>query len=408
MLLLLVAFLALMAAAVGLYALSVRQGGGRWWGLATLTVVFVLAGLANEGSWTGIALLSLAELAAGALILSDGGAPARAAGRLYLSAIVPAIVLTMLAFTLVGIHGAEPGGITAKIAICLLLVGFALKLGLIPFSFWVPAVARGAPTTTAIVIISIVDIATFGELASLRHEAAWLFDDAQAVWVTLALVSMFAGALLAYAQTDLKRMLAFSTITDLGLLVLGVSLGTPLAMAGALLGALSHALSKTVLFGTVGLAERHIGMPVTLETRGLGGRMPLASAAFILAAINFIGVPPGFGFSAYWRIYVAATDFGGVAIIAVLLVVAAIDLLCYARAIHRCWLGTPQVELISALPRLAPAVLAALVVLTVALGFYPRPVTSVLEARPAGEAVHVTSNALPSASEQGERLAALH
>lgn len=390
--LILVAFLALIAVAIGLYALSEPQGGGKWWGFAIVIAVLVGAGMMNEGSWLGIGLLSLAEVTAGALILSHNSPEAKRAGRLYLGAILPAIVLTVIAFVLVGFHGTAPEGMMAKVAVSLLLIGFALKLGLIPFSFWVPAVASAAPTATAVLIISVVDIATFGELAGLRHEAAWLFDNAQSVWVTLALLSMLGGALLTYAQSDLKRMLAFSTITDLGLLLLGVAIGTPLAMIGAMIGAMSHALSKTVLFGTVGLAERHIGTRVTLETRGLAGKMPLASAAFILAAINFIGVPPGFGFAAYWRIYVEAMSFGGLAVITVLLIVAAIDLLAYVRAIHRCWLGTPQVELISPVSRLAPAVLMGLVLLAAGLGVYPLPLTNALQA-PGAETEHVTEAA---------------
>ena len=115
-------------------------------------------------------------------------------------------------------------------------------------------------------------------------------------------------------------------------------------MAGAGLGALSHALSKVVLFGAVGVAEARIGKSVTLDTRGLAARLPIAGAAFIAAALSFIGVPPGFGFVGYWRIYVAATQFGGLALIIALLAVAALDLLCYARAIHRTWLGSPQIQ----------------------------------------------------------------
>ena len=148
-------------------------------------------------------------------------------------------------------------------------------------------------------------------------------------------------------------------------------------MAGAGIGALSHALSKVILFGAVGVAEARIGQSVTLDTQRAGGaacRWPARRSS--PAALSFIGVPPGFGFVGYWRIYVAATQFGGLALIVALLAVAALDLLCYARAIHRTWLGSPQVQVAGAPAYLAGAgVLASLAVVAVLLGCYPSVLT---------------------------------
>ena len=185
--------------------------------------------------------------------------------------------------------------------------------------------------------------------------------------MVIAFLSMFGGALLALAQTELKRMLAFSTITDIGFLLLGLIIGGPAGIVGASLGSLNHALSKVILFGAVGVAETHIGRTVTLDTRGLAASLPLVGAAFIIGALVFIGVPPGFGFVAYWRIYIAATQFGGLALITALLMVAALDLLCYARAIHRTWLGPAQVRVTGAPIHLAPGVLAGFAVTAVLL-----------------------------------------
>jgi formate hydrogenlyase subunit 3/multisubunit Na+/H+ antiporter MnhD subunit len=142
-----------------------------------------------------------------------------------------------------------------------------------------------------------------------------------------------------------------------------------------MVGALSHALSKLILFGAVGFAESQIGQTVTLDTSGLSARLPLAGAAFIIGALAFIGVPPGFGFVAYWRIYTAATQFGGPALIAALLAVAALDLLCYARAIHRTWLGPAEVQVTGTPAYLASAVLVFLAVVAVLLGCHPTLVT---------------------------------
>jgi len=255
--------------------------------------------------------------------------------------------------------------------VCLLLLGFALKLGLIPFYLWLPAVAAAAAPMTTALIVSIVDIATFAELAELRRAAPWVFNDHAAIWMAIALLSMVGGALLALAQGELKRMLAFSTIADLGLLLTGLVAGGPVGLAGAQIGALNHALSKVILFGAVGLAERQIGQTVTLDTRGLAARLPLAGAAFVTGALGFIGVPPGFGFVGYWRLYVSGAQYGGPALIAALFLVAALDLLCYARAIHRVWLGPAQVAVSGTPAPLAQATLTVLAVGAVLLGLYP-------------------------------------
>lgn len=374
---------AVLVAGIGLYAWSVPQGGRRWWLLAGTSAAFVLAAVAVSDSvrsagtsWLSPILLDVGELAAVALVWSHPTAEAARTGRRYLAAIGPAIACTLIGAALLErpvplSTGAE------KVALCLLVVGFALKLGLIPFYFWLPEVAAHAPAMTTALIVSVVDMATFRELAGLRESAPRLLDDYAAVWAVLALLSMLGGVLLALAQRELKRMLAFSTITDLGLLLLGVVAGGPTGVVGASIGALSHSLSKVILFGAVDIAERRLGRPVTLDTRGLAARLPVAAAVFVIGALGFIGVPPGFGFAGYWRIYVAVADYGGPVLLAALVLVAVLDLFVYARAIHRTWLG-PAPDAVTGIPaRLGPAVLVALAVLAIALGLYPGALTAV-------------------------------
>jgi NADH:ubiquinone oxidoreductase subunit 2 (subunit N) len=366
---------AVLASAIALFAASVPQGERGWWILLAAIVALVVASRLIGGSLIGAIVLDLAELAAMALVWSRGTVESAAAGRLYLSAILPAIVCTLIALALIGGGGARPGPWIETLVVWLVILGFALKLGLIPFSFWLPAVASAAAPMTTALIVSVVDIATFGELAALRETSPWIFSAHPTAWLIVALLAMFGGAVLALAQTELKQMLAYSTIDDLGFLLLGLIIGGPIGMAGAGLGALSHALSKVILFGAVGVAEARIGQSVTLDTHGLAARLPVAGAAFIAGALSFIGVPPGFGFVGYWRIYVSATQFGGFALIVALLVVAALDLLCYARAIHRTWLGSPQVQVAGAPAYLAAGVVASLAVVAVLLGCYPSLLT---------------------------------
>ncbi|HTO46086.1 MAG TPA: proton-conducting transporter membrane subunit [Burkholderiales bacterium] len=366
---------AALALAIGLYSISVRQGAAAWWLLAGGIALAVVTASLLGHSWTSTILLDVAELAAVALVRLRGTPEAARAARLYLYSIVPAIACTLAGLAIVGTGGEAPWPILQKLAVCLLVVGFALKLGLVPFYFWLPEVAAKAAPMTAALVISLVDIATFSELAGLREIAPWIFERYAPVWTAIALISMAGGALLALAQSELKRMLAFSSVTDLGLLLLGVVAGG-VGLTGAWVGALNHALSKVLLFGAVGIAAQRIGRPVTLDTRGLAKAMPLASAAFVIGAFGLIGVPPGFGFAGYWRLYTAAAQYGGPPLIACLVAVAALDLLCYARAIHRTWYGSAPVTLVSQQPAyLAGGVLTCLAVGEVLLGLWPDVLT---------------------------------
>jgi len=366
---------AILALAIGLYSISVRQGAAMWALLAGGIALLVVAAALLGHSWTATILLDIAELAAVALVWVRGTPAAARAARMYLYSIAPAIACTLAGLAIIGTGAEAPSPVLQKLAACLLIIGFALKLGLIPFYFWLPEVAASAAPMTAALVIALVDIATFSELAGLREIAPWIFGRFAPVWTAIALLSMAGGALLALAQSELKRMLAFSSVTDLGLLLLGVVAGG-VGLTGAWVGALNHALSKVILFGAVGIAEYRLGNPVTLDTRGLAKAMPLASAAFVIGAFGLIGVPPGFGFAGYWRLYSAAAQYGGSPLIAFLVVVAALDLLCYARAIHRTWYGSAPVTLVSQQPAyLAGGVLTCLAACEVLLGFYPSVLT---------------------------------
>ena len=327
-------------------------------------------------------LLNAAELAAVALVWSHGTPAAAKAARTYLTAMVPAIALTAIALALVGLGEVRPEAPLDKLAVGLTVVGFALKLGLFPVYFWLPAVAAVAPAMTVALIVAVVDVAVFAELTVLRAAAPWMFVDFAGVWIAVAVLSLLGGALLALAQRELRTMLAFSSIEDMGYLLIGVVAGGAVGAEGAWLGILSHALCKATLFGAVGLAEARTGASVTLDTRGLAGRVPVAGATFLIGALAFVGVPPALGFAGHWRLYLAGAELGGPLLIGTMFVASALALLCYARAIHRTWLGTPgeSVAKRGTTPRIAAAVLVALTLAIVGFGLHPAPLMSTTQA----------------------------
>jgi len=322
-----------------LYARQISQGRHFIW-INLSSAALIVAGVWGPTAIWRVVLLDVAALLIAALVWRQD----QPSGRLFLPVVVGGSILVAAGMALGGLfseasaHSVAAGG-TAAVA--LILLGFALKLAILPFSFWLPPLAGRVSPMTAVLVISLLDMAEFGELALLRVEAPWIFDGLQGIWVALALLCMYGGALLALAQTNLRRMLAFSTIDDMGYLLLGLAAGTAGGLLGALLGALSHALCKFLLFGAVGVAELDLKRPLTLDERGLAVRRPLAGAAFIAGALGMIGVPPFLGFLGRWRLYLSGIELGGPALAVAMAAATALALFYYIRAIHRVWLGRP-------------------------------------------------------------------
>jgi formate hydrogenlyase subunit 3/multisubunit Na+/H+ antiporter MnhD subunit len=369
-------FFTLLVALVAVYSWVVPQGDKRWWGLALLMTVFVVAALQPVSELVRMLLLDAASFAAVALVGGQSPIAAKAA-KTYLWMLVAAVLCVGTGLYLAGILGGatttQIGALQTRLVVGLLAVGFALKLALIPFYFWLPDVAETTSPMTSALIVGVLGIAEFSELAGLRLAIPWVFDGYKVLWLTLALASMFGGALLALAQRDLKRMLAFSTIDDMGYLLLGVLVGSKLGLTGAMFGALSHALFKVLLFGSLGIAEKGSGRPVTLDCRGLASRFPVSGAAFIVGALGMIGVPPFFGFVGRWRLYLAGIEFGGPTLVLGMAAATGLSIFYYVRAIHRVWLGQPQEHTSASAsePGIAAILLVLLITAALLLGLIP-------------------------------------
>jgi NADH-quinone oxidoreductase subunit N len=218
------------------------------------------------------------------------------------------------------------------------------------------------------------------ELATLRTAHGWLFHPAWP-WAGLALLSAVAGAVLALGQRDVKRLLAFSTVSGAGFLVLGAAAGG-VGPAGAVAGAAADALAKALLFSAVAAVEARSG-PLTLARRGVAREHPLAAAAFLLGALAALGVPFTPGFAGHWRLYAAALDLGRPAL-ALLIVATVLSVLAYVRVIALVWWGgtDDQAPVPADRPRPVPVwrteplplvgALAGLAAVVLATGLLPR------------------------------------
>lgn len=297
-----------------------------------------------------------------ALALIWGTSVTRAASRIYLLTVLLSAFATAGAMS---IMGRSPAGIVAA----LLVSGFALKLAFVPLSLWLPIIAEAVPAPLVGLVVAVVDVAVFGELLALRQASPWIFTTTP-VWTVLALLSALGGAALMLAQRDIKRMLAFSAVEDMGYILLGVIAAGRFGMSGAVLGLCVHALGKALLFGSLATPESD-GSTVTLDSRGLASRYPWSAAGFLVGSLAMIGVPPLGGFAARWQLYATAYTMGP-AFLGVFVVATILSILAYVRSVALCWWGPAASgphESESALTAVVVAVMCAALLL---IGLWPR------------------------------------
>lgn len=199
-----------------------------------------------------------------------------------------------MAHRLQGSEGAAAG----TTALVLFLAGFGLKSALVPFHAWLPDAHPSAPAPIS-AMLSGVFIKTLGIYAICRigFNVFGMTQAALSVLLVLGLASMALGALLAIYQHDLKRMLAYSSISQVGYIFLGIAAGTPLGIMGGLLHLFNHSMFKSLLFLNSGSIEHAAGTRDLREMGGLGRRMPVTAWTMLTASMSISGVPP---FSGFW------------------------------------------------------------------------------------------------------------
>jgi multicomponent K+:H+ antiporter subunit A len=204
------------------------------------------------------------------------------------------------------VAGAFSTGIAA-----LFIVSAMAKSVIYPLHTWIPE-AMNAPTPVSALLHSAcyvkAGVYLIARMYSIGH-AEWHVA-LGAPLMTLACVTILVGIIFALAQTDLKRMLAFSTISQLGFIVVGLAIGTPLGIAAGLFYCLSHALFKGTLFLCAGAIQHATGTRDLRQLGGLSAAMPYTTLIWIVASAGIVGVPLTNGFVAKWLLFNAALADG--------------------------------------------------------------------------------------------------
>jgi multicomponent Na+:H+ antiporter subunit A len=276
-----------------------------FWELTSLTS-YLLIGFTHEEETSRAAALQ-------ALLVTGGGGLALLAGLLLLGQVGGSLELSVL----LG-RGDVVRAHPLYVPILLLILGGAFtKSAQVPFHFWLPS-AMAAPTPVSAYLHSATMVKAGVYLLArlmpvLGHTQAWAL-----LLTTFGAATMLVGAVLALRQTDLKRILAYTTVSALGTLTMLIGTGTPLAITAAVVFLLAHALYKGALFLVAGAVEHGTGTRDAERLGGLARAMPITAAAAGTAALSMIGLPPLLGYLGKELVYEAALGGRLVAVVAVL------------------------------------------------------------------------------------------
>jgi multicomponent Na+:H+ antiporter subunit D len=263
------------------------------------------------------------------------------------------------------------------IAFGFLLGGFALKAAIVPFHFWLPDVHPVAPSPISAMLSSVV-VGT-GIYAVLRimftvfgfFGIFWLF-------IAFGLLTMVIGGIIAINQTNIKRMIAYSTISQSGYVFLAIGLGTNIGVAAGLFHLLNNMLIKAMLFLAAGIVIWHTQTKDMSELGGLGRQLPLTMLCFGIGALSITGIPPLNGFASKWMIYMATWEVSPL-LTAIAITVSAITLVYYLKAFSSIFLGPAKRGIGKTTPRLMLAPVVILAILCVLIGIFPQIGLGIIE-----------------------------
>ena len=307
--------------------------------------------------YLGIEIMSLALYAMIAFDRDDGVAAESAMKYFVLGAIASGALLYGISilygvtgsFLLDGVAAAVGSGrapIGLLFGLAFIVVGVAFKFGAVPFHMWLPDVYHGAPTPVTLFVGSAPKIASFALAMRVLAEGLGGVADAwQDMLIVLAALSMIVGNVVAIAQTNIKRLLAYSTISHVGFIFLGVLAANPAGYRAAMFYTLTYVVMTTAAFGIVlWMSRKGFEADALDDYKGLNRRNPWFAFVMLLVMFGLAGVPPTVGFWAKLQVIAAVLDVGLTGLAALAVLMSVIGAFYYLRVVKLMYFDEPTVS----------------------------------------------------------------
>ena len=209
-------------------------------------------------------------------------------------------------------HGTDR---TIQTAFAFIVVGIGLKVAIYPIHLWLPSAYTYAPSAVSVFLAATATKAAIYVLlrfmfSVFQPDFLYEMNAIKGIMLPLALAAMFVASLIAVFQSDFKRMLAYSSIAQIGYILVGISLLSTTGLGGAIVHLFNHGITKAALFMGVGALVLRTGSSFYVKIEGMGKVMPFTSFAIVIAGLSLIGVPGTAGFISKWMLVQAAIEQG--------------------------------------------------------------------------------------------------
>ncbi|MFA9459311.1 monovalent cation/H+ antiporter subunit D family protein [Thiohalorhabdus methylotrophus] len=235
---------------------------------------------------------------------------------------------------------------TVRAGFAFLTVGISLKLALFPLHLWLPNAYTYAPSAVSAFLAATatkVAVYMFVRFLFTVFGVDFAFGDLPLEWVLmgLALAAIFSASAVAIFQEDVRRMLAYSSVAQIGYMILGVSFATVAGLTAGMTHLFNHALMKGALFLAVGAVAYRLGSTRIDDLAGLGRRMPWTFGALVIGGISLIGLPPTAGFISKWYLVAAALELGWWPVAVLILLGSLLALVYMGRIVEAAYFREP-------------------------------------------------------------------
>jgi multicomponent Na+:H+ antiporter subunit D len=331
------------------------ENQSRFFGFFSLCVTATIGIALANNLFTFFIFYEFLTFATYPLVVHKGTEKALKAGRLYLSYTLGGGALFFLGiawlYSIAGPVQFTEGGVLAALntdthhqlyyIFFMLILGIGVKAAIVPFHGWLPnAMVAPAPVSALLHAVAVVKAGAFGIVRIVYDVYGIKFASLLEVTTPLAImasVTIIYGSIRAVYQDDIKRRLAFSTVSQVSYIALGVAIAGPVATIGGLVHLVHQGIMKITLFFCAGGFAETVNVTKVSQMGGLGRRMPVSAMAFTIASFGMIGVPPLAGFISKWYLGLGALEAGQGHFIWVLLISSLLNSIYFLPIIYAMW-----------------------------------------------------------------------